>query len=100
MSEKEAELYLPLIFDAVRDLDAFVQSRAEESGPPHAVSERGPGYRPSLGEGRYQAWLWKCSFGSGAGVLAGKSVSFKDHISVGGIPQVCTSQALGVRPGY
>ncbi|HTI84316.1 MAG TPA: amidase family protein [Acetobacteraceae bacterium] len=95
MSEKEAELYLPLIFDAMRDLDAFVQSRAEEAMPPLLFAERGPGYRPSLNEDRYQAWLWKCSFGGGAGLLAGKTVSFKDHISVAGIPQVYTSQALG-----
>jgi amidase len=94
MNEKEAEQYLPLIFDAMRDLDAFVQSRAEEATPPMLFPERGPGYRPSLSEDRYQAWLWKCGFGGGAGLLAGKSVSFKDHISVAGIPQVYTSQAL------
>jgi len=94
MNEKEAEQYLPLIFDAMRDLDAFVQSRAEEAAPPMLFPERGPGYRPSLSEDRYQAWLWKCGFGGGAGLLAGKSVSFKDHISVAGIPQVYTSQAL------
>ncbi len=94
MSKKEAELYLPLIFDAMRDLDAFAQSRAEESAPPMLFPERGRGYRPSLSEDRYQAWLWKCSFGGGAGLLAGKSVSFKDHIGVTGIPQVYTSQAL------
>ncbi len=95
LSEKEAELYLPLIFDAMRDLDGFVQSRAEEAAPPLLFPERGPGYRPSLSEDRYQAWLWKCVIGGGdRGVLAGKTVSFKDHISVAGIPQVFTSQVL------
>lgn len=94
MNEKEAEQYLPLIFDAMRDLDAFVQSRAEEAAPPMLFPERGPGYRPSLSEDHYQAWLWKCGFGGGAGLLAGRSVSFKDHISVAGIPQVYTSQVL------
>lgn len=94
LNEKEAELYLPLIIDAMRDLDSFVQSRAEEAAPPLLFPERGPGYRPSLNEDRYQAWLWKCAIGGGSGLLAGRTVSFKDHISVAGIPQVYTSQAL------
>ena len=95
LSPKEAELYLPVMLDAMRELDAFVQSRAEEDVPPLLFPERGPGYRPSLSEDRYQAWLWKCAIGGGdSGVLAGKTVSFKDHISVAGVPQVFTSQAL------
>ena len=95
LNPKEAELYLPVILDAMRELDSFVQSRAEEDTPPLLFPERGPGYRPSLSEDRYQAWLWKCSFGGAdSGLLAGKAVSFKDHISVAGIPQVFTSQAL------
>lgn len=95
LSESEAALYLPLIHDAMRDLDAFVQSRADEAAPPRLFPERGPGYRPSLSEDRYQAWLWKCDIGGqDRGLLAGKTVSFKDHISVAGIPQVFTSQAL------
>jgi molybdopterin molybdotransferase len=54
------------------------------------------GYRPGVAEDPYQAWLWKCAIGgsASAGLLAGKTVSFKDHISVAGIPQVFTSQAL------
>src|ERR1700739_2930346 len=52
LSPKEAELYLPVIFDAMRELDAFVQSRAEEATPPMLFPERGPGYRPSLSEAR------------------------------------------------
>src|ERR1700722_18500682 len=43
----EAELYLPLIRDAMRELDTFVQSRADESPPPSRFPERAPGYRPS-----------------------------------------------------
>src|ERR1700722_11608638 len=95
LSHSEAELYLPFILDAMRGLDTFVQSRAEEAAPPLLFPERGPGYRPSLTEDRWQAWLWKCAIGgSDRGPLAGKTVSFKDHISVAGIPQVFTSQAL------
>jgi amidase len=95
LSEGEAALYLPVINDAMRELDAFVQSRAEEFAPPRLYPERGPGHRPSLTEDPYQAWLWKCAIGGAAsGLLAGKTVSFKDHISVAGIPQVFTSQAM------
>ena len=95
LSLKDAELYLPSVAEAMRELDAFVQSRAEETRPPLLFGERGPGYRPSLAEDRYQAWLWKCAIGgSDRGLLAGKTVSFKDHISVAGIPQVFTSQAM------
>src|SRR5262245_20274097 len=95
LSQEEAELYLPFVLDALRGLDAFVQSRAEEGAPPLLFPERGPGYRPSPSEDRYLAWLWKCAIGGkDSGLLAGKTVSFKDHISVAGIPQVFTSQAL------
>jgi amidase len=95
LSQGEAELYLPFIADTMRALDAFVQSRADEGAPPRLFPERGPGYRPALSEDRYQAWLWKCAIGGGdSGLLAGKTVSFKDHVSVAGIPQVFTSQVL------
>ena len=95
LSHAEAELYLPFVRDAMHELDTFVQSRAEEAAPPLLFPERGRGYRPSLTEDRWQAWLWKCAIGGeDRGLLAGKTVSFKDHISVAGIPQVFTSQAL------
>jgi amidase len=78
LSHKEAELYLPFVFEAMRQLDAFVQSRTEESTPPLLFPERGRGYRPTLSEDRYQAWLWKCEIGgSERGLLAGRTVSFK-----------------------
>ena len=95
LSVKEAELYLPFVLDAMRQLDGFVQSRLEEPAPPLLFPERERGYRPSLSEDRYQAWLWKCAIGGGdRGLLAGRTVSFKDQISVAGIPQVFTSQAI------
>jgi amidase len=95
LNPKEAELYLPFVIDAMRELDAFVQSRADEAGPSLLFPERARGYRPSAAEDRHQAWLWKCAIGgTDSGPLAGKTVSFKDHISVAGIPQVFTSQAM------
>lgn len=95
LSEADATLFLPVMVDAMRDMDRFVQSRDEETAPILLSPVRGPGYRPSLSEDRYLAWLWKCAIdGASGGLLAGKTVSFKDHISVAGIPQVFTSQVL------
>src|SRR5262249_30063952 len=38
-------------------------------------------------EDPYNAWLWKCAIGGlEEGLLAGKTVSFKDHTAVAGIP--------------
>ena len=95
LHREDAELYLPVMRDALRELDQFVQSRTEDSAPPVVFPERARGYRPALTEDPYRAWLWKCGFGGAdSGLLAGKTVSFKDHISVAGIPQVFTSQAM------
>jgi amidase len=95
LNDAEAELFLPVILESMRELDKFVQSRAEEAAPPRLFPERGPGYRPSLDEDRYQVWLWKCAIGGkDGGLLAGKTISFKDHVSVAGIPQVFTSQFM------
>lgn len=95
LPEREAEIYLPVMRDALHQLDQFVQSRTEETAPPTLFPERARGYRPSLAEDPYRAWLWKCDFGGGeTGLLAGRTVSFKDHVSVAGIPQVFTSQAM------
>ena len=44
LSPAEAELYVPVIHDAMRELDTFVQSRAEEAAPPLLFPERGPGH--------------------------------------------------------
>eukprot|EP01037_Dinobryon_pediforme_P013522 gene13522-13641_t len=94
LSPRDAALYAPVIADAMRQLDGFVQSRIEEPAPAMLHPVRGPGYRPGPAEDPYQVWLWKCAIGGGPGLLEGKTVSFKDHISVAGIPQVFTSQAL------
>ena len=51
LSHAEAELYLPFVLDAMHELDAFVQSRAEEAAPPLLFPERGRGYRPVADRG-------------------------------------------------
>lgn len=95
LNPAEAETYLPFVMEMMQELDRFVQSRTDEPTPPRLFPERAPGHRPSLAEDKFQAWLWKCSIGGrDTGLLAGKTVSYKDHVSVAGIPQTFTSQAL------
>ena len=95
IGEEEAEQYRPHLIDLLRTVDQFMLERTVESPPPLLFPDRGPGYRPGFDEDTYRAWLWKCDIGgSDAGLLAGKTVSFKDHISVARIPQVFTSQAM------
>ena len=95
IGEEEAAQYRPYLLDLLRLVDQFMQERTVTSPPPMLFPNRGPGYRPGLDEDPYRAWLWKCDVGGGAsGLLAGKRVSFKDHISVARIPQVFTTQAM------
>ncbi len=92
---EEAEQYRPYLVDVLRLVDQFMQSRTVESPPPMLFPTRGPGYRPGLDEDTYRAWMWRCDIGGDdVGLLAGKSVSFKDHISVGRIPQSFASVVL------
>jgi len=95
IGEEEAEQYRPHLIELLRVVDQFMQTRTAESPPPLLFPDRAPGYRPGLAEDRHRAWLWKCDIGGAdTGLLAGKTVSFKDHISVARIPQVFTSVAM------
>ena len=91
----EAVLYHKYLIEQMRQVDTFVQSRVEEPKPPMISPNRKPGYRPSPEEDPLNAWMWKCLIeGDNEGLLAGKSVSFKDHIAVAGIPMSFGSFAL------
>ncbi len=51
-------------------------------------AKRDTGYAPSNTDDPYRAWVWKCEIqDSQSGILANKTIGFKDHISVAGIPQ-------------
>ncbi len=83
----EAVMYRKHLMELMGRLDNFVQARIEEAKPPMASSARKPGYRPSAEEDPLNAWMWKCRIeGATEGLLAGKTVSYKDHIAVAGIP--------------
>ena len=56
---------------------------------------RTPACKPSASEDPLNAWMWKCSIaGEAEGLLAGKTVSYKDHIAVAGVPMSFGSFAL------
>jgi amidase len=83
----EAVIYRKYLMEQMERLDTFVQARLEEDKPPIVSAAREPGYRPSPEEDPLNAWMWKCRIeGAAEGLLAGKTVSFKDHIAVAGVP--------------
>jgi len=95
LSEEDALAYQGYLTDQLAAFDTFAQSRLEEQRPPLLFAERGPGRRPTEGEDPYNAWLWKCHIGGAdTGLLAGKTVSFKDHTAVAGIPLTYNSFPL------
>src|SRR5262245_54492269 len=98
----EAVLYRKYLMEQLRDLDTFVQARLEEPAPPMASAARTPGHRPRPEQDPLNAWTWKCRIeGAAEGVLKGKTVSFKDHIAVAGMPMSFGSFALeGLVPDF
>jgi amidase len=102
LSVAEAELYQRYLVRQLADFDEFVQSRVGVPVPPRFPGAREAGYRPDAQEDPYNAWVWRCDVaGSDQGVLAGKTVSYKDHIAVAGIPESFGAFALdGFVPDY
>ena len=86
LGPEEVGLYRKYLLEQLSELDTFVQARLEEPQPPMVSAARTPGYRPRPEEDPLNAWTWKCRIeGAAAGVLAGKTVSYKDHIAVAGM---------------
>jgi amidase len=95
LSPEEAVLYRKHLTEQLSQLDAFVQARVEEPRPPMVSAGRTPGRRPSAEEDPLNAWMWKCRIeGAADGLLKGKTVSFKDHIAIAGMPMSFGSFAL------
>ena len=95
LERDEAALYQKHLIKQMEQVDSFVQSNIEESTPPMICPNRNPGNRPTPEEDPLNAWMWKCFIeGSNEGLLAGKTVSFKDHTAVAGIPMSFGSFAL------
>src|SRR5262249_59890673 len=98
----EAVLYRKYLAEQLRDLDTFVQARLPESTPPMVSAARTPGYRPRPEEDPLNAWTWKCRIeGAADGVLKGKTLSYKDHIAIAGMPMSFGAFALeGIVPDF
>jgi amidase len=95
LGSEEAVLYRKYLLEHLDAFDAFVQARIEEPAPPHVAPARQPGHRPSPAEDPLNAWMWKCRIaGAPEGLLAGKTISFKDHIAVAGMPMSFGAFAL------
>jgi amidase len=95
LNPDEAVLYRTYLMEQLRELDAFVQARLEEPKPPMVSAAREPGYRPRPEEDPLNAWTWRCRIeGAANGALTGKTVSYKDHIAVAGMPMSFGAFAL------
>jgi amidase len=95
LGPEEAVLYHKYLLEQLQEFDTFVQARLEEPGPPLVSAARQPGYRPQPEEDPLNAWTWKCRIaGAADGLLASKTVSYKDHIAVAGMPMSFGAFAL------
>jgi amidase len=102
LGAEEAAIYQKHLLTQLDEMDAFVQERIDEPGPPMVSPARTPACKPSSAEDPLNAWLWKCAIkGEADGLLAGKTVSYKDHIAVAGVPMSFGSFALdGLMPDF
>ncbi len=95
LSAEEAPLYREALVSRLRAAHALVQSRIDHPRPPLACPARPPGYRPDDREDPLNAWMWRCRIGGDReGLLAGRTVSFKDNIAVQGMPMSFGSLGL------
>ncbi|OLT15515.1 hypothetical protein BJF78_01970 [Pseudonocardia sp. CNS-139] len=95
LERDEALVYQTRLVAQLAEFDAFLSARMDEGAPPVTYPERAPGYRPSAAEDPYNAWMWKCRIeGAPDGLLVGKTVSYKDHTAVAGIPCTFGTYAL------
>lgn len=99
---KEAGIVQDKIAITLQDLDRFYEMRIEEERLTLRYLTRDPGYRPSAEEDPFNAFIRKCRIeGSGEGILKGKTVALKDHISVAGVPLTFGSHFMdGYIPDY
>lgn len=88
LSCDEAVVYSEHASLQLGEFDTLMQSRtAAVPGPPLLCANRGRGQRPTEAEDPLNAWMWRCRINAGVpGVLSGRTVAFKDHIAVAGIP--------------
>ncbi|GAB3929766.1 amidase [Microlunatus endophyticus] len=94
LTADEAAAYQRQLATMLANFDEFLQIRPTVI-PPRYPGNRDAGYRPSAEEDPYGAWMWKCSIpGAADGLLTGKTVSYKDHIAVAGLPLTFGAYAM------
>ncbi|MBO0812177.1 MAG: hypothetical protein J2P23_09030 [Microlunatus sp.] len=94
LTAEEVAVYQRQLAIMIAEFDEFLQSRLTVT-PPRYPGTREAGYRPSYDEDPYGAWMWKCSIaGAPDGLLVGKTVSYKDHIAVAGLPLTFGAYAM------
>jgi len=87
LSEDDSAFYRASLTEQLAAMDEFLNARIDESAPDPTFRVRGRGTRPDAASDPFNAWVWHCDIGgSTEGLLAGKTVSFKDHIAVAGVP--------------
>jgi amidase len=95
LDPEEAAFLHGFVVEQLDELDAFLQSRMDEGAPPVTYGTRERGRRPTAAEDPLNAWMWKCRIeGAADGLLAGKTVSYKDHTAVAGMPLTFGAHAL------
>src|SRR3989442_1031275 len=95
LGPEEAGLSGRYVMEQLPAFATFVRARVEAPNPPMVAAARKPGYQPRPDEDPLNAWMWKCRIaGAPEGPLAGKTVSFKDHIAVAGVPMSFGTFAL------
>jgi amidase len=91
----EAAVYRGRLVERMSAIEEFMRTPFEENRPISLASNRAPGRRPTSDEDPFHAWLWKCEVNATtSGLLAGKTVSFKDHIAMAGIPMTMGSHEM------
>jgi amidase len=94
IDQSELEEYRRAAAWQIERLETFI----DQPGQPNAEVSAGRdiGHAPSPTDDPYRAWVWKCDIQDAqSGLLANKTVGFKDHISVAGIPQSFGSRLFG-----
>jgi len=95
ISDAEAPIYAGRLNAQLGGIANFLALDLPGNVPPVQFADRTAGHPPAAGEDPYNAWLWRCRIdGSGHGLLAGKTVAFKDHIAVAGMPVTYGARAL------
>ena len=95
LSPEEAGLYRKYLLEQLSELDNFVQARLDGADAADGLGRPRPGLPAGPEEDRLNAWTWKCRIEPAAGgVLDGKTVSYKDHIAVAGMPMSFGAFAL------